>query len=94
MVHEIRSGADSIRNAAEEVAAGNCNLSQRTEEQASTLKETAASMEELTSAARDNTQSAANANALAKEANQVAAQGGAVVGAVVATMNEIQESSK
>jgi methyl-accepting chemotaxis protein len=93
MVHDIRGGAESIRNAAEEVAEGNSNLSQRTEVQAATLEETASSMEELTSAVRANTQSADNANALAKEANQVAAQGGTVVSAVVATMNEIQESS-
>ena len=94
MVGDIRSGAESIRNAAEEVAAGNNNLSQRTEEQAATLQETAASMEALTATVRENTQSASNASALAREANTVAAQGGAVVGAVVVTMNEIQESSK
>ncbi len=94
MVHDIRSGAESIRNAAEEVAAGNSNLSQRTEEQAATLEETASSMEELTSAVRENTQSADNVNALVKDANQVATEGGKAVGAVVATMNEIQESSK
>ena len=94
MVADIRSGAESIRSSAEEVAAGNASLSQRTEEQAATLEETASSMEQLTSAVRENTQSAHNANALAKEANQVAARGGAVVGAVVTTMNEIQESSK
>ena len=51
-------------------------------------------MEQLNSAVGQNTQSADNANAMAKQANQVAAQGGAVVGAVVTTMNEIQESSK
>ena len=94
MVTAIRSGAESIRSAAEEVAAGNANLSQRTEEQASTLEQTASSMEQLTSAVGQNTQSADNANAMAKQANQVAAQGGTVVGAVVTTMNEIQESSK
>jgi methyl-accepting chemotaxis protein len=94
MVQDIRGGAESIRTAAEEVASGNANLSQRTEEQASTLEETASSMEELTAAVRENTQGANNANALANEANQVAAQGGTVVGAVVTTMNEIQESSK
>jgi methyl-accepting chemotaxis protein len=94
MVHEIRGSADSIRNAAEEASAGNANLSQRTEEQASTLEETASSMEELTSAVRENTRSADSANALAKAANKVAAQGGVVVSAVVTTMNEIQESAK
>lgn len=94
MVHIIRGGAESIRVAADEVAAGNSNLSQRTEHQASTLEQTASSMEELISAVRENTQGAQNANVLAKEANNFAAQGGEVVSAVVATMGEIQESSK
>ncbi|HTD91486.1 MAG TPA: methyl-accepting chemotaxis protein [Burkholderiales bacterium] len=94
VVHDIRGSAESIRTAAEEVAAGNSDLSQRSEIQASTLEETASSMEELTTAVRENTQGADKANALAKEANQVATQGGAAVGAVVTTMNEIQESSR
>jgi methyl-accepting chemotaxis protein len=94
MVSGIRLSAESIHNAAGEVASGNTDLSQRTEEQASTLEETAASMEELTSAVNENTQSAGNANVLAKQANQVAARGGEVVSAVVTTMNEIRQSSK
>jgi methyl-accepting chemotaxis protein len=94
MVSDIRSGAEAIRSSAEEVATGNANLSQRTEEQASTLEETASSMEQLTSAVRENTENAGKANALAKNANAVAAQGGMVVNEVVATMNQIQESSR
>jgi methyl-accepting chemotaxis protein len=94
MVQEIRVGAETIRNAAQEVAVGNTNISQRTEEQASTLEQTAASMEQLTATVRENTQSAANANTLASEANQVAKQGGNVVDVVVTTMNEIHESSR
>lgn len=94
MVSDIRSGAETIRVSAEEVAAGNGNLSQRIEEQASTLEETASSMEQLTTAVRDNTESARKANTLAKNANEVAAHGGEVVGQVVSTMNGIQESSR
>ena len=51
-------------------------------------------MEELTSAVHENTRSAGDANVLAQQANQVAARGGAAVGNVVATMNEIRDSSK
>jgi methyl-accepting chemotaxis protein len=94
MVHDIRRGADAIHAAAEEVAAGNADLAHRTEEQASTLEETAASMEELTTAVQENTRSAGEANGLAHQANQVAARGGEAVGTVVATMNEIRDSSK
>lgn len=94
MVGDIRTAADAIVNSATEVASGNADLSQRTEEQASTLEETASSMEQLTSAVRQNTESAVQANTLAKSANAVAAQGGAVVDKVVVTMNEIHESSR
>jgi methyl-accepting chemotaxis protein len=94
MVHDIRGSAQSIHVAAAEVASGNADLSQRSEEQASTLEETAASMEELTTAVQENTRSAADANTLAQQANQVAARGREAVGAVVATMNEIRDSSK
>ena len=54
MVGDIRTGAEAIVNSASEVATGNANLSQRTEEQASTLQETASSMGQLTSAVREN----------------------------------------
>ncbi len=94
MVHEIRRGAEAIHSAAGEVAAGNGDLSHRTEEQASTLEETAASMEELTTAVHENTRSAGEANVLAQQANHVAARGGEAVGTVVATMNDIRASSK
>ncbi|NGX15008.1 HAMP domain-containing protein, partial [Wenzhouxiangella sp. XN24] len=49
LISGIKSSADLINTAAKEIAAGNTNLSQRTEEQASSLEETASSMEELTS---------------------------------------------
>ncbi len=94
MVSDIRYGAEAIVTSADEVATGNNNLSQRTEEQASTLEETASSLEQLTAAVKENTESARKANVLAKNANAVAANGGKVVGEVVVTMNEIQESSR
>ena len=94
IVSDIRVSADAIHTSASEVASGNANLSQRTEEQASTLEQTASSMEQLTSAVRENTESARKANALSKSANTVAAQGGQVVSEVITTMNQIQESSR
>ena len=66
---------------ADEIASGNQNLSQRTEEQASSLEETSASLEELTATVRQNADNAAQANRLAIDASQVAIQGGEVVSA-------------
>jgi methyl-accepting chemotaxis protein len=47
LVEQAHHSADAARTAADELAAGNVNLSQRTEQQASTLEETASGMEEL-----------------------------------------------
>ena len=93
IVGQIRSGSDAINSAASEIAAGNDDLSRRTEQQAASLEETASSMEELTSTVRQNADNARQANQLAIGAVDVASQGGEVVGKVVETMSAISESS-
>ena len=94
IVGDIKRSAQSIQTAAGEIAAGNSDLSQRTEQQAANLEETAASMEELTSTVRQNADHARQANQLAINAHQVASQGGQVVDQVVQTMGAIEVSSK
>jgi methyl-accepting chemotaxis protein len=94
IVGRVRSGTDSIATASGQIAAGNLDLSSRTEEQASALEETASSMEELTSTVKQNADNARQANALAVSASETASQGGAVVADVVRTMGEINESSR
>jgi len=94
LVGKVRMGTDQITTASGEIASGNSNLSQRTEEQASSLEETASSMEELTSTVKQNADNARQANQLAVGASEVAIKGGSVVGQVVQTMSSINESSK
>ncbi|MBB4770022.1 methyl-accepting chemotaxis protein [Xanthomonas sp. LMG 8993] len=94
IVGNIQESAVSINSAASEIAAGNQDLSQRTEQQAANLEETAASMEELTSTVKQNAESAREANQLAIGAARVASQGGDVVGKVVDTMTGIEASSR
>lgn len=94
LVGKVRVGTDSIFTASGEIASGNADLSQRTEQQASSLEETASSMEELTSTVKQNADNARQANQLAVGASDVAVKGGAVVGQVVQTMSSINESSK
>ncbi|WP_374502192.1 methyl-accepting chemotaxis protein [Pseudoxanthomonas sp.] len=94
IVGGIQMAALSINTAAGEIASGNSDLSRRTEQQAANLEETAASMEELTSTVRQNAESARQANQLAIGAAGVASQGGEVVGKVVTTMTDIEQSSK
>ena len=94
VVEAIRGGADSVATASSQIAQGNLDLSQRTEEQASALQQTAATMEELGATVRLNADSAQQANQLARGASSVAVQGGEVVGQVVATMQGIHDSSR
>jgi methyl-accepting chemotaxis protein len=93
-VGRVRSGADTIATASAQIAAGNLDLSSRTEQQASSLEETASSMEELTSIVKQNADNARQANQLAQSASEVALKGGAVVAQVVDTMDGINTSSK
>ena len=94
IVLDVRAGTDAISTASKEMAAGNADLSHRTEEQAGSLEETASSMEELTSTVKQSAQNSRQANELAAGASQVAVKGGEAVGQVVSTMHGISESSK
>jgi methyl-accepting chemotaxis protein len=94
IVTEVRNGTESISTASSQIAAGNLDLSGRTEEQASSLEETASSMEELTSTVKQNADNARQANQLAVKASEVAQRGGGVVSEVVSTMEAITGSSR
>jgi len=94
IVGQVRTRTDSMTSMSQEIAAGNMDLSSRTEEQASSLEETASSMEELTSTVKQNAANAGQADRLSLAASAVAGKGGAVIAAVVETMNAIDASSK
>ena len=93
-VGEVMMVADSIRTASAEIASGNQDLSQRTEQTASSLEITSSSMAELTGTVRQSAEHAQTANQLATSAATVAHRGGSVVQQVVSTMNDIATSSK
>jgi methyl-accepting chemotaxis protein len=94
IVGEVRAGVNAVSSASSQIAAGNQDLSARTEQQASSLQETASAMEELTATLKTSADSARQANQLAASASEAATEGGAVVGQVVATMEEITVASK
>ena len=93
IVEQVRRGTETIGTASREIAAGNIDLSSRTELQASSLEKTASAMEELTSTVKQNADNAREANALAATASDVARKGGDVVSQVVGTMGEINSSA-
>ncbi|WP_175835641.1 methyl-accepting chemotaxis protein [Burkholderia anthina] len=92
-VRTVRGGSESIATAARQIAAGNIDLSSRTEEQAAALQETASSMEQLTGTVKQNADNARQASSLAANASDIANKGNTVVGQVVGTMGEINDSS-
>ncbi|WP_215404255.1 methyl-accepting chemotaxis protein [Janthinobacterium sp. JC611] len=94
IVGEVRGGTHDIAGASGDIAAGNLDLSQRTQAQASSLERTAASMDELTGTVKQNADNARQANQLAQSAAAVAGKGGTVVAQVVDTMSSINASSK
>jgi methyl-accepting chemotaxis protein-1 (serine sensor receptor) len=93
-ISSVRDGASAIDTAAKEIAAGNMDLSSRTEEQAASLEQTSASMGELTSTVKNNTDNARQGNALALSASETAERGGEMVLRVVETMHKISGSSE
>lgn len=89
-----KEATNSISTGAMQIARGNDDLSQRTQEQAAALEQTASSMEEMTATVKQNADNARQANQLSSNARSHAERGGAVVTRVVAAMEEINASSR
>jgi methyl-accepting chemotaxis protein-1 (serine sensor receptor) len=92
-VTTVRAGSHSIASSTQQIAAGNLDLSQRTEEQAASLEQTAAAMEQLTSTVQLNAENAHHASELASRASEMAARGRDSVGSMVETMRVIHAGS-
>jgi len=93
MLTEAKNSAPAS-TASAEIATGNLDLSQRTEQTASNLQNAASSMSELTGTVKQTADAAMTANQLASSAASVAQRGGEAVSQVVATMDQISQSSR
>ena len=94
LVGEMRSGSDSVATASREIASGNADLSNRTEEAAAHLEQTTSALHELALYLKSSADSANRAKALANTASTVAQRGGGAVEQVVSTMDSIRSSSR
>lgn len=90
---KLRDSSTSVQHAAQEIAAGNQDLSGRTEQAASSLRETASAVEQITASVAQSTDSAAQANSQAHTASEAASRGGSVVSQAISTMQAIEEAS-
>ncbi|MBO7750562.1 PAS domain-containing protein [Burkholderia pseudomallei] len=94
LVDDVSEQLSGLQGASGKIAAGNDDLSGRSEQAAASLEETAASMEQMTATVRNNADTATQAGQLAGSTSAAAEKGDAVVGQVVATMGEISASSR
>ncbi|WP_417642563.1 methyl-accepting chemotaxis protein [Enterobacter kobei] len=90
---KLRDSSTSVKFAAQEIAAGNQDLSGRTEQAASSLRGTASAIEQITASVGQSTDSAAQANSQAQAASDAASRGGQVVKQAITTMQSIEEAS-
>ena len=94
VVGQVRSSSERIAVAAREIVAGGNDLSQRTEEQASTLEEIASAMEELATTIKHNSEHCQTAAKLTGESADLAARGAECVRRAVDSMSLVDDSSR
>ncbi|MCR5881736.1 methyl-accepting chemotaxis protein [Rhizobacter sp. J219] len=93
IVGGIRGAAGAINSVSDEIAHGNKNLAARTEQAGSALAETAASIEQITASVQMSAANAKEADTMAQQAARFARDGGDVVKAAVASIEEISAQS-
>jgi methyl-accepting chemotaxis protein len=94
MVMQMQGASHTINGAANEIASGNEQIRQRSEEQAGSLLQAQHSMDDLTQTVQRSAEHAQEANVHAQSASQVAVSCGQVVGEVVHTMRDINSASQ
>jgi methyl-accepting chemotaxis protein len=94
IVKQVNASCEVIGKAAREITEGYANLSQRTEEQASTLEETASGTEELTATVKQNADACQRADALAKQATAVAQEAAESMATIIGTMERMEQDAR
>jgi methyl-accepting chemotaxis protein len=90
----VQQAAMQIDGASAEIAAGNMDLSERTEQTAASLQRTASTVDDLFARMRRSNEAALHANDLARSTSGKARDGGTVMGEAVAAMDRINTQSK
>jgi methyl-accepting chemotaxis protein len=94
LIRKVRHSARELGNTSNEVDSASNNLSQRTESAAANLSEQASAMQEIASVVASSAEHATSAASIARENYVAAEQGGEVIGKVITTMSQINESSR
>jgi methyl-accepting chemotaxis protein len=94
MVASIRSNSALVAHAGQSLAAGNRELSDRTEQQAANLEQTSASVQELSSTVQDNARTTQQANTQASQVRDVADRGAQGMTDAVQSVEAIQSGAQ
>ena len=94
LVAEVRQGSEQVAMSAQEIALGNVDLSQRTEQQAARLQQLASSTVQLRAAVQAIDDSATRAAKVADGVSGLATKGSSVMARMVTTMRSILHSSQ
>jgi len=94
VVADVRDGVGTVANASSEIAAGNLDLSNRTEQTAADLQRTVSSLAHLAGTVTATAEVAQQASRLARSAAESAGRGGGVVSDVVSSMDRIADASQ
>ncbi|GKV95832.1 nitrate- and nitrite sensing domain-containing protein [Pectobacterium aroidearum] len=94
MVVSIKHSSQTIGRASSEIANGNQDLAQRTEEQSASLVQTASSMEEITVTVKQTADFAGQARQLTTEVDDQAQRVGTITESASGAMERIQDASQ
>ncbi|MDR2189156.1 MAG: methyl-accepting chemotaxis protein [Azonexus sp.] len=92
-VRGILATGEQVANAAAQIAAGNLDLSSRTEAQAAALEETASTMTQIADAVQQNADGASKANQLTQNAMTLVNSNSQAISIMVRTMADIKTHS-
>ncbi|QJQ94683.1 MULTISPECIES: methyl-accepting chemotaxis protein [Halomonadaceae] len=93
MVLSIKGNAQTIQIASSEIALGNQDLAQRTEEQSSSLVQTSSSLEEITATVKQTADNAQQARVLASDLDRQAREAGTVAEQASEAMGAIKNAN-
>ncbi len=91
IIGDVRSVADSLAGASEQVSSTAQSLSQSASEQAASVEESSASVEQMSASVNQNSENAKITDGMAQQASREAAEGGKAVTETVEAMKRIAE---
>jgi methyl-accepting chemotaxis protein len=94
VIGQTSEGMSVIKSATAQLAVGAQDLSQRTEEQVSSLEELSAAIRQMSATVKQNSQNAVLASEIAAATHQAAQGGGDVANSATSAMGKIEESSR